>query len=96
MTFGEKLKQFRLSNNLSASDLALKANISRGYLHVLENDGSNPSLDTIDAIAGVFGMRAGDLLIKFGYGNNVAYDPQAVAVTVIRIIGGRIEIEGSD
>lgn len=47
---------------MSAEELAAQADVTRGTVTKIEAGGANPTVQTLGAIAGVFGLTAGDLL----------------------------------
>lgn len=52
MTLGQRIESLRQSQNLSKRQLALKSNITPGYLSHLENDKSkNPSMEILCRLA---------------------------------------------
>ena len=56
MTFGEKLKQTRLSLNLSQTDLAKKTGISERSLYTYEQNGIMPRTSNIQKLADALGV----------------------------------------
>lgn len=59
----ENIKRLRQKNELSASDLARQASISKGYLYQLENEQNiSPSIDILFKIAGALGVTIADLI----------------------------------
>ena len=65
VTVGQRIKQQRLAIGLNLSRLADKANISKGYLHDLENDqAARPSAEILYAIALALDTTVGFLLGK--------------------------------
>jgi transcriptional regulator with XRE-family HTH domain len=50
MNFGEKLKQIRIDRNLTQPQLSAAIGIEQSYLSKLENDKSQPSAESFDAI----------------------------------------------
>lgn len=50
MTLGEKLRELRIQRKMTLGEVAEAAQISKSYLSNLENDRSNPSLATLQAI----------------------------------------------
>lgn len=51
MSFGKKLRKLRQNRGLTLKELSKNANISVSYLSDLENERSNPSLETLSVIA---------------------------------------------
>jgi transcriptional regulator with XRE-family HTH domain len=62
--FGERLKDARMTNNLSLRDLAAKADLDYGNINEIENGKINPSLTTVVILAEALGIAAADLLPK--------------------------------
>lgn len=50
-TIGKNIKKFRTLANLTQTDLARKALISRNYLSLLENNQREPSIATLERIS---------------------------------------------
>jgi transcriptional regulator with XRE-family HTH domain len=65
---GGRIRRYRAERNLSLSQLAEQANVSKGYLSALENQHNSsaharrPSAETLYAIAKVLGVTISDLL----------------------------------
>lgn len=67
MQIGAYIKGLHESSGWSMSELARRAGISKGNLSKIEAGEVDPSLSTLQCIAKVFGMGAGDLLVAAGY-----------------------------
>ena len=50
MKIGEKIKNLRLSMELTQEDLATRADLTKGFISLLERDLQTPSLDTLELI----------------------------------------------
>lgn len=48
--FGKRVKQLRMEKKLSQEDLAIDANVDRGYLSSLENGKSNITIENMQKI----------------------------------------------
>jgi len=48
---GSNLKKFRTKRNLSQGDIALELKVSRGFISMIENGKTNPTLLTISKLA---------------------------------------------
>jgi DNA-binding XRE family transcriptional regulator len=59
---GENLKKLRLKNKLSQGDLAKKLEVDRAYISNIENGRMNPTLSTLEKIAGALGISSSELL----------------------------------
>nr|AAC27928.1 thermosensitive mutant immunity repressor [Bacillus phage phi105] len=57
MTVGQRIKAIRKERKLIQVQLAEKANLSRSYLADIERDRYNPSLSTLEAVAGALGIQ---------------------------------------
>ncbi len=62
MTLGEKIKFFRENKKLNLSKLAKRAGISKSTLFKIEENKTNPTINTIWAIAEVLGVPFGELV----------------------------------
>ncbi len=60
--FGDNLKKYRLSNNLSQSELAAKLYVSRQCVSKWEKGKTQPDIDTINKISELLNVSADDLL----------------------------------
>src|SRR5699024_9693315 len=60
---GDKIKQCRLSKNMSLSELADRANVAKSYLSSIErNLQDNPSLQFLEKIGSVLDVSVNDLI----------------------------------
>lgn len=59
---GENLRKLRLKNKLSQGDLAKMLNVNRAYISNIENGRMNPTLSTLEKIAGALGVSSCELL----------------------------------
>ncbi|MDZ4713440.1 MAG: helix-turn-helix transcriptional regulator [bacterium] len=59
---GENLRKLRLKKNLSQGDLATALNVDRAYISNIENGRMNPTLSTLEKIAGALGISSSELL----------------------------------
>ncbi|MEK4422083.1 MULTISPECIES: helix-turn-helix domain-containing protein [Bacillus] len=57
MTVGQRIKAIRKERKLTQVQLADKANLSRSYLADIERDRYNPSLSTLESVAGALGVQ---------------------------------------
>jgi len=66
MALSDQIRQRRIEQHLSLSELARRAKVSKGYLSQLEKnaDGPRPSADVLYRIAFVLGTSVGALLEK--------------------------------
>ena len=62
-TIGDRIRRFRKDADLSLSQLAAKASVSKGYISAIENQGDKrPSGETLYAIAEALGVTMSALL----------------------------------
>ena len=59
---GENLRKVRLKKNLSQGDLATALEVDRAYISNIENGRMNPTLSTLEKIAGALGISSSELL----------------------------------
>lgn len=66
MALSDQIRKRRLEQNLSLTELAHRAQVSKGYLSQLESssDGPRPSADILYRIAFALGTSVGELLEK--------------------------------
>jgi transcriptional regulator with XRE-family HTH domain len=62
MTLGEKIKFFRENKGLNLSELAKKAGVAKSTLFKIEENKTNPTINTVWAIAEVLGVPFGELV----------------------------------
>lgn len=60
--FGQVLKKYRTSRNLSQEALALECGLHRTYISILERGLKNPTLGNVFLIAEVLGVEVEDLI----------------------------------
>jgi transcriptional regulator with XRE-family HTH domain len=60
--FVENLKRLRTQQGLSQEKLALKANLARAYIGLIERKKSSPTLDVVERLAKVLKVRPDELL----------------------------------
>ena len=61
-TLGQRVKEFRLSLNMSQTELAERARIRQPLVSKMERGRGNPTLDSIERIATALGVNAIQLL----------------------------------
>lgn len=59
---GQKIKSFRLKDNITQEDLAYKAGIERSYMGKIERGEGNPSFKKIVDIANALGINPRELI----------------------------------
>jgi transcriptional regulator with XRE-family HTH domain len=62
MTLGDRIKFFRENKGLNLSELAKKAGVAKSTLFKIEENKTNPTINTIWAIAEVLGVPFGELV----------------------------------
>jgi transcriptional regulator with XRE-family HTH domain len=62
LKFGKKLREIRLSKNMSQGDVAKVLGVHRSYISGLERGVRNPSLVTVQKIARALGVSAEKLI----------------------------------
>lgn len=60
---GENLRKLRLKKNMSQGDLATALSVDRAYISNIENGRMNPTLSTLEKIAGALDISI-ETLIK--------------------------------
>lgn len=60
---GENLRKLRLKKNMSQGDLATALSVDRSYISNIENGRMNPTLSTLEKIAGALDISI-ETLIK--------------------------------
>ena len=60
VAIGQRIRQLRERHGLSQKQVAQEINSSQNYLSLLETNKRNPSLNTLEVLAGVFGCHVGD------------------------------------
>lgn len=61
-----RIKELREAQGMMQKELAEKANVSRPYLHDLENNRRGAKPETLQRIADALGVSAHDLIAKAG------------------------------
>jgi len=59
---GENLRRLRLKKKLSQGDLSKTLGVDRAYISNIENGRMNPTLSTLEKIAGALGISSSELL----------------------------------
>jgi transcriptional regulator with XRE-family HTH domain len=91
LKIGEKLRKLRMSNSLTQEELASRADLTKGFISQLENDGTSPSISTLKDILDVLGVsiseffaESPDLQVIFGADSRViAGDEQGLKVELL-------------
>lgn len=64
MDVGKKLKVLRLGNNLTQEELASRLELTKGYISLLENNKTSPSMSTLFNILEVLGTDVHEFFSK--------------------------------
>ena len=59
---GENLRKLRFKKKLSQGDLSKTLGVDRAYISNIENGRMNPTLSTLEKIAGALGISSSELL----------------------------------
>jgi len=59
---GKNIKRIREQKNMSQGDLATALSVDRAYISNIENGRMNPTLSTLEKIAGALGISSSELL----------------------------------
>ncbi|KIN38004.1 helix-turn-helix domain-containing protein [Bacillus subtilis] len=98
MTVGQRIKAIRKDRKLTQVQLADKAKLSRSYLADIERDRYNPSLSTLESVAGALGVQVSAIV---GEENLIKEEPTEYKVKEEKDIAKRMEeirrdLENSD
>ncbi|MCL2360399.1 MAG: XRE family transcriptional regulator [Defluviitaleaceae bacterium] len=64
MQIGEKLKQLRLRTNLTQEELAIRCDLSKGFISQIERDQSSPSIATLVDILECLGVTPAEFFTE--------------------------------
>ncbi|MEZ4601477.1 MAG: XRE family transcriptional regulator [Syntrophotaleaceae bacterium] len=64
MKIGERLRKLRMANSLTQEELASRADLTKGYISQLENDGTSPSINTLRDILDVLGVSISEFFAE--------------------------------
>lgn len=84
--FSHKLKQLRLSKDLSQRELGQKVGVSNATLSLYENNDRKPDFDTIKKLADYFGVTADYLLGRTDDPNGTVTESYAPETDVIVLL----------
>lgn len=71
MTFGQRLKDLRIKNDMTQQELADRSHIARSTLGMYEQDRRHPDFESLDALADLFDVSFDYLLGRSD--NNTGY-----------------------
>lgn len=60
MKIGKTIRRLRLQNGLTQEELANRADLTKGFISQVENDGTSPSIATLEDIVSALGVTLGD------------------------------------
>ena len=60
MLFGERIRNLRLARDLTQEELAERADLTKGFISVLERDQTSISVDSLDQILKVLNIKISD------------------------------------
>lgn len=66
LNIGKKIKNLRLAQELTQEDLANRADLTKGFISLLERDLQSPSLDTLELILNALDTTASDFFAEEG------------------------------
>lgn len=66
MKIGERIKNLRLSMEMTQEDLATRADLTKGFISLLERDLQTPSLDTLELILNALDTTLADFFAVKG------------------------------
>ena len=64
LRIGKKIKELRLLKNLTQEELAIRCDLTKGYISQLENDLTSPSISTLVDILDVLGTNLNEFFSK--------------------------------
>ncbi len=64
MKIGEKVKQLRVQYGLTQEELASRCELSKGFISMLENDLTSPSVSTMQDLLEVFGVSISEFFAQ--------------------------------
>jgi transcriptional regulator with XRE-family HTH domain len=59
---GQNLRKIRTKKKMTQGDLASALNVDRAYISNIENGRMNPTLSTLEKLAGALGISSSELL----------------------------------
>lgn len=80
MNIGEKIKNLRLAQQLTQEELANRADLTKGFISLLERDLQSPSLDTLENILNALDTTPGEFFAEEGQDVVVFHRRQRVTI----------------
>ncbi|HOJ14408.1 MAG TPA: XRE family transcriptional regulator [Deltaproteobacteria bacterium] len=81
MKIGEKIKNLRLAQELTQEELANRADLTKGFISLLERDLQSPSLDTLELILNALDTNPKEFFSDEGEEVVVFHRSQRVSIT---------------
>ncbi|MBU0692969.1 XRE family transcriptional regulator [bacterium] len=75
MQIGERIRNLRLARNLTQEELAERADLTKGFISVLERDQTSISVDSLDQILKVLNVKISDFFREIDR-PQVVYGPE--------------------
>ena len=97
MKIGSRIRRFRIANDLTQDELALRADLTKGFISLLERDHTSVSIEALAQILGVFGkslaeffreMESGDERVIFRRADRVLVEGNDEEETIELLIPG--------
>lgn len=92
MKIGERLKRLRMTNSLTQEELASRADLTKGYISQLENDGTSPSIATLKDIIDVFGITMQEFFTEASRNEDVVFGADARVQSTADENGVKVEL----
>ncbi|MCP4566088.1 MAG: cupin domain-containing protein [FCB group bacterium] len=73
---GQKIKDLRLAAELTQSELADRAQLTKGFISQFENDQTSISLDSLVDILEALGLSLGEFFSENGEDDRIAFTPE--------------------
>lgn len=97
MKIGQRIKRLRLANDLTQDELALRADLTKGFISLLERDLTSISIEALAQVLAVLGstlsdffkeLEVGEQKIVFGIDDRVLVEGEGDEETVELLIPG--------
>jgi len=83
---GERVKQIRLDRRMTQEDVAERSGLSYKFIGEVERGAANPSINTLDKLAGGLGVELGHL-----FGSPLVYTPVRGEAPLVREVAASLE-----
>lgn len=74
MIIGEKIKRLRILRNMTQEELAVRSDLTRGFISQLERDLTSPSIETLEYVLRALGTNLKEFFSKFEDEEKVVFD----------------------